>query len=254
MSWLSTLAALRRGLALVAAWSPIAVCAAGGTVPLDPWPKHKLQDQAALQSGLRTYMNYCAGCHAQSSVRYFSLQSLGLDKKQIEANLILGGGKISDTINNAMSKNDAKAWFGVVPPDLSVIGRARGGDWLYTYLRGFYRDSARQSGWNNLVFANVGMPHVLHVLQGEQVLVEQKETDKSGAEHVIGRRLELAQPGEMTRAAYDNFVGDLVAYLVYIGEPHQVARKKIGIVVLFALVLIFFVVYPLKRAYWADLH
>jgi ubiquinol-cytochrome c reductase cytochrome c1 subunit len=158
----------------------------------------------------------------------------------------------------AMEKNDAKKWFGAAPPDLSVIARARGADWLYSYLRGFYRDDTRPTGWNNLVFDNVGMPHVLWEWQGEQVLKIEK--DKHGHEE---KTLELVKPGTMTKivegkavtAEYDKHVEDLVNYLVFMSEPAQVKRNQIGYVVLLFLTLILLpLAYFLKKEYWKDIH
>ena len=139
------------------------------------------------------------------------------------------------------------AWFGAAPPDLTIIARARasehgsGADWLYTYLRTFYRDESRPTGWNNVVFENVGMPHVFWELQGEQVM---------GADH----KLTLAKPGKMKPQEYDAMVGDLVAYLKYMGEPVGEFRKKLGVIVLIFLAVIFVFAYALKREYWKDIH
>jgi ubiquinol-cytochrome c reductase cytochrome c1 subunit len=148
-----------------------------------------------------------------------------------------------------MTKTEAKAWFGATPPDLSVIARSRGADWLYTYLRGFYRDESRPTGWNNTVFDKVGMPHVMWSLQGEMVPVHRKE-----GEHEVIERLELAKPGSVTLAEYDAMVGDLVNYLVWMGEPAQVQRKQLGLIVLIFLGVFFVVAYYLKKEFWKDIH
>jgi len=147
------------------------------------------------------------------------------------------------------AKADGKAWFGAAPPDLAVIARSRGADWLYTYLRGFYRDDTRATGWNNTVFDKVGMPHVMWNLQGEQVPVYKKDGD-----HETIARLELAKPGSVTLAEYDAMVGDLVNYLVWMGEPAQVQRKQLGVIVLLFLAGFFVVAYYLKKEFWKDVH
>ena len=163
--------------------------------------------------------------------------------------------KIGDTMTVAMRPADAKAWFGVPPPDLSVIARSRasefgsGADWLYTYLRSFYRDPNRPTGWNNVVFENVGMPHILWELQGQQVLHVEK--DASGNVH---KALHLEVPGTLSAADYDKQVADLVGYLVYMGEPAADIRKQLGVGVLIFLSLLFVVAYMLKREYWKDVH
>jgi ubiquinol-cytochrome c reductase cytochrome c1 subunit len=157
--------------------------------------------------------------------------------------------KPGETMKVGMTKADGAAWFGATPPDLSVIARARGADWLYTYLRGFYRDDTRATGWNNTVFDKVGMPHVLWSLQGEMVPVYKKE-----GEHEVIERLELANPGSVTLAEYDTMVGDLVNYLVWMGEPAQLKRKQLGLIVLAFLAVFFVVAYYLKKEFWKDIH
>jgi ubiquinol-cytochrome c reductase cytochrome c1 subunit len=181
-------------------------------------------------------------------MRYNRLQDIGLTEQQIKDNLIFTGAKVGDTMTNSMNKADAKAWFGATPPDLSVISRSRGADWLYTYLRGFYRDETRPTGWNNVAFDKVGMPHVLNELQGEQVLHAEKH-----GEHET-QKLVLAKPGKMTPAEYDGMVADLVNYLEFMGEPMKTTRMKLGIVVLLFLSIFFVVAYYLKKEFWKDIH
>jgi ubiquinol-cytochrome c reductase cytochrome c1 subunit len=147
-----------------------------------------------------------------------------------------------------MNKGEAKKWFGATPPDLTVIARARGADWLYTYLRSFYKDDTRPTGWNNVVFDKVGMPHVLYELQGEQVLKHEGE-----GEHAVAT-LVLEKPGKMTQPEYNAMVGDLVNYLVYMGEPARNTRITLGVIVLVFLGLFFVVAYYLKKEYWKDVH
>lgn len=230
-------------LALLAA---PALAFANVEVHLDKAPDHS-RDFAALQTGAKVFVNYCLNCHSASYMRYNRLQDIGLTEAQIKDNLLFTAEKVGETMNIAMQRTDAKAWFGAAPPDLTVIARARaseagsGADWLYTYLRGFYRDDQRPTGWNNTVFANVGMPHVLWELQGDQVL-----DDHHG--------LKLANPGKLSPKEYDELVGDLVGYLSYMGEPVSEFRKRLGVVVLIALAVIFVFAYALKREFWKDIH
>lgn len=220
---------------------------ANSDLHLDKAPANQ-SDKASLQRGAKTFVNYCLSCHSAQAMRYNRLQDIGLAEQEIKDNLILTGAKVGDTMTNSMSKKDALAAFGVAPPDLSVIARSRGADWLYTYLRGFYRDESRPTGWNNTVFDKVGMPHVLYELQGEQVL----NVEKHG-EHET-RKLELAKPGKMTPVEYDGMVADLVNYLDYMGEPAKTKRMKLGIYVLLFLGIFFVVAVALKKEYWKDIH
>jgi len=238
---------LKNFLFLLAA-APVVAFAAGADVHLDKAPVN-LADQESLQRGARVFVNYCLNCHSASAMRYSRLQDLGLTEDQIKDNLLFAAEKPGETMKVGMDKKDAKAWFGATPPDLSVIARSRGADWLYTYLRGFYRDESRPTGWNNLVFDKVGMPHVLGHLQGEMVPVHKKE-----GEHEVIERLELAKPGSVTLAEYDAMVGDLVNYLVWMGEPAQLQRKQLGIIVLAFLSVFFVVAYYLKKEFWKDIH
>ena len=181
------------------------------------------------------------------------LMELGLSESQIKDNLIFGGDKVGDLMHVALTKKDARKWFGAVPPDLSVIARARGADWLYGFLRGFYRDPARPLGWNNTVYESVGMPNPLWQLQGERVRVEQsgKGNDaKDGA--ITPVTYEMVKPGSLTPAQYEETVRDLVNFLVYMGEPAAASRKQIGIFVLLFLLALWPLVYFLKREFWKD--
>lgn len=212
-----------------------------------------LHDQISLQRGAKVFVNYCLNCHSAAYMRYNRLQDLGLTEQQIKDNLLLAGEKIGDTMTVAITKKDAKEWFGAVPPDLSVIARSRGTDWLYTYLRSFYRDSSRPTGWNNLLFDKVGMPHVLYELQGEQELKIVQTTDGAGHKS-IAPRLSLEKPGTMTKVEYDLLVKDLVNYLAYMAEPAKTTREFLGIIVLLFLSVLFILSYALKREYWKDVH
>jgi ubiquinol-cytochrome c reductase cytochrome c1 subunit len=229
--------------------APVAVLAAGGhSVPLDKAPVN-LSDNESLQRGARMFVNYCLNCHSAGYMRYSRLQDIGLTEDQIKENLMFATEKPGETMDIAMNKRDAKTWFGATPPDLTVISRSRGADWLYTYLRTFYRDDSRPTGWNNLVFDKVGMPHVMWDLQGELAPRYKKE-----GEHEVIERLELVKPGSVTLAQYDAMVGDLVNYLVWMGEPAQQQRKQLGLIVLAFLAVFFVVAYYLKKEFWKDIH
>lgn len=238
---------LKNFLFLLAA-APVVAFASGASVHLDKAPVN-LADKESLQRGARVFVNYCLNCHSASAMRYSRLQDIGLTEDQIKENLLFAAEKPGELMKVGMTKADGKVWFGATPPDLSVIARSRGADWLYTYLRGFYRDESRPTGWNNTVFDKVGMPHVLWSLQGEMVPHFKKE-----GEHEVIDRLELAKPGSVTTAEYDAMVGDLVNYLVWMGEPAQVQRKQIGLVVMLFLGLFFVVAYYLKKEFWKDIH
>ena len=211
-----------------------------------------LHDKASLQRGAAIFVNHCLNCHSASAMRYARLADLGLTEQQIKDNLMLTSEKVGDTMNAAMEKDVAKAAFGVVPPDLSLVGRSRGPDWLYTYFKSFYRDPASKTGWNNLLFPNVAMPHVLWESQGEQALevTERKDRNTGDVTHV--RKLVLERPGTLDKIAYDRQVADLVNYLAYMAEPAQADRKLWGILVLFFLAGFFVLVLMLKHEYWKD--
>lgn len=238
---------MKKLFAILLLAAPLSAFAAGAGVHLDTAPVN-LTDNASLQRGAKLFVNYCLSCHSASYMRYNRLQDIGLNEDQIRLNLMFGAEKTGETMNVAMKKYEAKEWFGATPPDLTVIARSRGADWLYTYLRGFYRDDSRPTGWNNTVFDKVGMPHVLYQLQGQQEL----HVEKHG-EHET-KTLQLAKPGSMSKAEYDLAVGDLVNYLVFMGEPTQMLRKKLGLGVLLFLGIFFVVAYYLKREYWKDIH
>ena len=215
--------------------------------PIDP------NDQASLQRGARTFVNYCLNCHSAAYMRYNRLKDIGLTDAQIKDNLLFAGKKVGDTMTVSMPTKDAKNWFGVAPPDLTVIARARGADWLYSYMRSFYRDTTTQTGWNNTVFDKVAMPHVLWQLQGQQVLKVKEKTDAHGIK-VESHMLELDKPGSLLPAEYDAMVADLVNFLVYMGEPAQSQRKSLGLIVLLFLGLLFVLTYFLKKEFWKDIH
>jgi len=219
-----------------------------------------LADLPSLQSGARTYVNYCLGCHGAGLVRYNTLLQLGLTEQQVKDNLMFTADKIGEYMRTAMKPADAKEWFGVAPPDLSVIARSRGPDWLYTYLRGFYRDSSTLTGWNNTVFPNVAMPHVMWHLQGERIRKEEpvmRDGKEVGDGHggVLKRvTFETVQPGSQTPVEFDRTVRDLVNFMVWMGEPAQTKRKQLGLFVLFAIGILIVLSYLLYKEYWKDVH
>lgn len=220
-------------------FAPAVAFAASAEYRLDRSP-HDPSDLVSLQSGARTYVNYCLGCHGVQYMRYRGLTELGLSEAQVKEHLLFTADKIGDAMKAVQDPKEAKAWFGVAPPDLSVIARVRGADWLYTYLRTFYRDPKTVTGWNNAVFANVAMPHALWQLQGER--------GWDAKEH----RLSEVSKGSLSPAQYDATVRDLVNFLVYVGEPAAASRKAIGIVALFVLGVLFIFAYLLKKEFWKD--
>jgi len=229
---------------------PLAVWASEAGYRIDKSP-HDPRDLVSLQSGARTFVNYCQGCHGMQFMRLNRLTELGLTEAQIRDNLMFTGDKVGETMKTAMLAKESKVWFGVAPPDLSVVARSRGPDWLYTYLRTFYRDPKTVTGWNNAVFPNVAMPHALWTLQGVQSLEAVEVKDLAGHEHTQYKWSQISQ-GALTQVEYDALTRDLVNFLVYVGEPAANDRRAIGIVVLFALGLLFIFVYLLKREFWKD--
>ncbi|MFC3531874.1 cytochrome c1 [Vogesella facilis] len=217
-----------------------------------------IQDTESLQRGAQTFANYCLSCHSASAMRYNRLTDIGLSEEQIKGNLMFATDKIGEQMNVAMDKKDAKAWFGATPPDLSVIARSRGADYLYGYLRGFYRDDSRPTGWNNLVFDKVGMPHILWQWQGEQVLKTEKNAEgheEHSLQLVKAGTLTKLENGKANTAEFDKRMADLTNFLVYMAEPAQVKRQQIGYVVLMYLILLLLpFAYFLKKAYWKEIH
>jgi ubiquinol-cytochrome c reductase cytochrome c1 subunit len=244
-------------------------------------------DLPSLQRGAQVFVNYCLSCHSAAYMRYNRLTDLGLTEQQIKDNLMLAADKVGEAMQVAMRAKDAAQWFGAPPPDLTVIARSRGADWLYTYLRSFYPDNSRPLGWNNIAFPNVGMPHVLYAVQGTRPLtvveVTQTRDDKTGAvtgyqrqtsvydlsgtrtnklerlagsNHHASVEYRWGEPvgGQLGVPQYDELVADLVNYLVYMGEPSGDARVRYGIYAMLFLVLLIAVTYGLKRAYWKDVH
>jgi len=194
-----------------------------------------------LQRGAKIFVNYCLNCHSANYMRYNRLQDIGLSEKQIKDNLLLAGEKVGDTMQVAIDPKEAKKWFGATPPDLSVEVRARGADWLYAYLRGFYKDDTRPTGWNNTVYDKVAMPHVLYELQGVQELNHETHA------------LELVKPGKLSPAEYNAMVGDLTNFMAFMAEPAKQSRQMIGIFVLLFLGVMLVLVKKIKAEYWKDI-
>ncbi len=248
--------------ALVAAlgFSIGAVANEGGPA-WDKFPKDRVTDMAALQHGAKLFVNYCLNCHSAAYMRYNRLADIGLTEEQIKQNLLFSSDKVGDLMTVAMSAHDAKTWFGANPPDLSVIARSRAGengsgaDYLYTYMRGFYRDETRPTGWNNIVFPAVGMPHVLWQMQGAQraVFEERKDPhDEARTVHLF-KGFEQISPGTLNKADYELAVADLVAYLQWMGEPAQNQRARLGVWVLLFLGVFTVIAWRLNASYWKDI-
>lgn len=261
--------------------------AAGGDYPLDTAP-NRLNDNVALQNGAKLFVNYCLNCHSAKSMRYNKLRDIGLTDAQIKESLLFTGEKVGDVMTIAMTAEDGKAWFGAPAPDLSVIARAKsinagppGGDYIYTYLRTYYRDTSKPTGWNNLAFPNAGMPHVLWELQGPRemtkTVVQPAEPDGgSGWERVTTvydaegywetsvepladytgsasetHKFKALDPARA--AQYENQAGDIAAFLTWMAEPAQLKRKQIGVWVLIFLGLFFVVAWRLNASYWKHI-
>lgn len=217
-----------------------------------------IHNQTSLQRGAKYFVNYCMGCHSVKFSRYNRVaKDLGLTDEQVTKNLIFTRTdgeptKVGELMKNGISQKDSAEWFGAPPPDLSLTGRSRGADWIYSYLKAFYVDPKRPMGVNNTVFPNVGMPHVLWELQGWQ----EKECTKEGeGEHAAEHcELKLTQPGSMTPAEYDQTVRDITNFLAYVGEPSKLSRPSYGVFVILFLGLFAIVAYFLKKEYWKDVH
>ncbi|MDO5686332.1 MAG: cytochrome c1 [Neisseria sp.] len=250
-------------LTAVLAVAPFGTAAAAGAgfpaAPVD------LRDQASLQRGAQIFANYCLSCHSANGIRYNRLTDLGLTEDQIKNNLIFTDAKIGDTMGSAMTIADGKAWFGVAPPDLTLMARSRGADYLYAYLRGFYKDPTGATGWNNTVFPKAGMPHILW----EQGGIQAVELDANGQPVMVddghgvlvpklkwtagGLHTTLKSDGTADTQEFDAYVGDLVNYMVWMGEPSQLSRHRIGyLVLMFLLAIMLPLTYFLKKEYWKD--
>ncbi|WP_133651098.1 cytochrome c1 [Paraburkholderia flava] len=221
--------------------------------PLDRAPDNT-ENLVSLQHGAQLFVNYCLNCHSANLMRYSRLTDIGISQKEIEANLLFTTDKVGNTMSVAMRPEDAKAFFGATPPDLSVEARARNRDWLYTYLRSFYRDNTRPTGWNNMVYENVSMPHVLWQLQGQRTAKFEDTVDSENGEKIhkfLG--FQQVSQGTLSPVDYDSSVADLVAYLSWMSEPTQKTRKQLGVWVLLFLGVLCFLTWRLNAAYWKDI-
>ncbi len=211
-----------------------------------------LGDRTSLQRGAQLYMNYCAGCHSLKYLRYSRVgEDLGLSEDEVMTNLNLTGAKFGEHILTSMPADKSKDWFGQTPPDLSVISRVRGSDWIYTYLKSFYLDEARPLGWNNKLFPNVSMPNPLWQMQGLQ-RAEYGKPDATGERPV--EKLVMAQAGTMRSDEFNQVARDITAFLEYAGEPAALKREAMGVWVILFLVFFTFLAWLLKTEYWKDVH
>lgn len=244
-------------IAILALLPGLAFAASGGH-PLDKAPERTSMD--SLQNGAKLFVNYCLNCHAASSMRYNRLKDLGLTDEQIKANLLFTSDKVGGMMTTALRPEDAKAWFGVVPPDLSVIARAKastagsGPDYLYTYLRTFYKDDTRPTGWNNMVVPNVAMPHVMWQQQGVRTVKMVEEKDPHDATKTVHKfaGFEQVSKGSMTPLEFDAATADLVAYLEWMAEPAAGTRKKLGVWVIFLMSFFVLFAWLLSKSYWKE--
>ena len=212
-----------------------------------------ISDTASLQRGAKWYVNYCLGCHTISYMRYNRLaQDLDLSEENVMQNLVYSDSKFGETMDIAMDPEQAEAWFGKLPPDLSLIGRSRGPDWVFSYLLSFYQDE--NGGWNNSILPNASMPHVLWRLQGIQTPVYRQETSESGFTFEVIDHFELTTPGTQSAEEFRETARDIAAFLDYAGEPAQLKRKAVGAWVILFLVVFTFIAYLLKAEYWRDVH
>ncbi|HEX5355704.1 MAG TPA: cytochrome c1 [Aquabacterium sp.] len=245
---------------LLAAFALVSGAHANTEMVLDKFPKERVTDLAALQNGAKLFVNYCLNCHAAAFMRFNRLRDIGLTEQQIKDNLLFPTDKVGEVMKVSLDPKDAKAWFGGVPPDLTLIARSRasssgsGADYLYTYLRSFYRDDTRPTGWNNIVFPNVGMPHVLWELQGQRSakFVEHADPHNPAKVEHHFEGFEDITKGTLSATEYDSAVADLVAYLQWMGEPVQNQRTRLGVGVLIFLGIFFFIAWRLNAAFWKD--
>jgi len=237
-------------VAVLPAASSVAVAAGGAHV------EHSgvnINDTASLQRGAKWYVNYCLGCHSIAYMRYNRLaEDLGLSEEMVMENLVFADAKFGETMDISMDEEQAKAWFGKTPPDLSLIARSRGSDWLYSYLRSFYRDET--GGWNNTVLPNASMPNVLWRQQGVQSPVYRQETGESGFTQDVIDHFVLTTPGTQDEDEFKQTARDIAAFLEYAGEPVKLQRKGTGVWVLLFLAFFTFIAYLLKAEYWRDVH
>ena len=246
-------------LSLIVACGFALPAAAEEGYPWDKFPAEKMTDMASLQNGAKVFVNYCLNCHSASYMRYNRLHDIGLTDDEIKKNLLFATDKVGDTMTITADPAQQKDWFGAAPPDLSVIARSRaeagkggGADYLYTLWRSFYRDESRPTGWNNLAYPNIAMPHVLWQLQGERraLFVEKKSEHAGEKPEQVFTGFEQITPGTMSTREYDETIGDLVAYLQWMGEPAQGKRVRIGVGVLIFLGVLIVFTWRLNASYW----
>jgi ubiquinol-cytochrome c reductase cytochrome c1 subunit len=238
-----------------------AAAASSGGIQWDRFPTDKLTDLPSLQHGAKLFVNHCLNCHSAAYMRFNRMRDIGLTDAEIKEYLMFTTDKVGDTMQTWLDPKQAKEWFGAVPPDLTLVARSRadiargsGADYLYTYLRSYYRDPAKATGWNNLAFPDVGMPNVLWQLQGqrEAKVIEQKDAhDPTRTVHVFAGFTQTA-PGTMTQAQFDESVADLVAFMQWMAEPHQGLRVRLGVWVLLFMALFTIVVWRMNAAFWKD--
>ena len=246
-------------LAALAFLGPVQAASEG--IAWDKFPTKRVTDLAALQNGAKLFANYCLNCHSAAFMRYNRLRDIGLTEEQIRDNLIFTGAKVGETMKVSLDPKDAKDWFGGLPPDLTLIARSRsdagkgsGADYIYTYLRTYYRDDTKATGWNNAAFPGVGMPHVLWQLQGQQRAVYADEKDPHDAKKTVSvlKGFEPITTGTMNQAEYNLAIADLVAYLQWMAEPVQTSRVRIGVWVLLFLAVFTVIAWRLNASYWKD--
>ena len=241
-----------RALLVLLAAIPAAAGASTEGFPLEH-ANADVSNLASLQRGARNFVNYCLGCHSAKYMRYSQVaEDLALTEDELRANLMFTGDRVYDAMDSAMPADKAREWFGNAPPDLSLITRSRGSDYVYTFLRSFYEDSSRPTGVNNAVLPQTAMPHVLAALQGSQLPRYEKKVDKDGkeGEHLVA--LDPGTAGDMPTAAFDSFVRDTVAFLEYVAEPAKARRKSLGVWVILFLLMFTAFTWFLYKEYWKD--
>ncbi len=244
------------GLVMALGLAVGAQASGGGGIAWDKAPV-KTNDLASLQNGAKLFVNYCLNCHSAAFMRYNRLKDIGLTEQQIKDNLLFTTPKVGDTMKATIDPQQAKEWFGKNPPDLTVIARAKAGqgsgaDYLYTYLRTYYRDATKATGWNNMAFPNVGMPHVLWELQGERQPIFEEHEEHGHSVEVFTGKWKQIKPGAMTPLQYDQAVGDLVNYLQWMAEPAQNTRVRVGVWVLLFLLSFTLIAWRLNASFWKD--
>jgi ubiquinol-cytochrome c reductase cytochrome c1 subunit len=209
---------------------------------------------AALQRGAKLFVNYCLNCHSATSMRYNRLRDIGLTEEEIKANLLFATDKVGDTMKVALKAADAKAWFGAAPPDLSVMARAKSPDYIYTYLRTYYRDPSRPTGWNNLAYPNTAMPHVLWQLQGmrDAVFNDRENPENPGEKVHVFDHFTQVTPGQLDSVDYDSAAADIAAFMNYMSEPARDDRRRLGVWVLLFLGVLFVITWRLNASFWKD--